>query len=105
MQIAIEHPQSNIIMCSAESPRRSKGGQIIGVVHKDIGHVNVVQKNAFKTTQNDVHPKLMFLTRKKVDDFLNQSYGTSLNQGSFMGLLLVLKVDLGRKNQRKKKLE
>ncbi len=38
-----------------------------------------------------------------MDDFLNQSYGTSLNQGSLVGLLLVLKVDLRRKNKRGEK--
>jgi hypothetical protein len=92
-------------MSSVESLRSSKGSQIIGVVHKDRWHVNVVQNSASKTTQNDVHPKPMFLTCQKVDDFLNQSYGTSLNQGSFVGFLLVLKVDQRRKNQRRKKLK
>jgi hypothetical protein len=58
-------------MSNVESPRSSKGGQIIGVLHKDTRHVDVVQNSAFKTTQNDVHPKPKFLTRQKVDDFLN----------------------------------
>jgi hypothetical protein len=92
-------------MYSVESPRFSKGGQRIGVVHKNTGHVDVIQNSATKTTQNDVHPKPKFLTPQKVDDFLYQSYGTSLNQGTFTGLLFVLKVDLGKKIKEEKNLE